>query len=119
MSWKIEFSEQAESDIGHLFQHLTDSYLEFGETRIEAAQRAADRVGQILDRVDRIAAAPHRGEAHDDLMPGLRHLTLERAIYWYRTNEARRVVLILAIFYGGQNHQRRMLLRQLGDLPQG
>jgi toxin ParE1/3/4 len=115
MSWRIEFSESAGRDIDILFEHLADSYLEFGDSRSEAAERAVNRIGQILDTAERIATAPHRGERHDDLMLGLRHLTLERAIYWYRIDEARRVVSILAVFYGGADHQRKILLRLLSS----
>ena len=61
----------------------------------------------------RIATAPHRGETHEELLPGLRHLTLDRAIYWYRVQEDTETVQVLAIFYGGQDHARQMLLRLL------
>ncbi len=115
MSWRIEFSEAAERDIEILFEHLADSYQEFGDSRSEAAERAVHRIGQILDNAERIATAPHRGESHDDLITGLRHLTLERAIYWYQADEARRVVSILAVFFGSQDHQRKMLVRLLSS----
>ena len=113
MSWRIEYSEAAEHDVELLFQHFADSYIEFGDSRNEAAERAVQRIGQILDTAERIATAPHRGEHHDDLLPGLRHLTLERAIYWYRIDKVQRSVSILAIFFGGEDHQRKMLVRLL------
>jgi len=115
MSWTIEFSEAAERDIDSLFRHFADSYADFGETRNEASKRAIDRIGQILDTAERIATEPYRGDDHDDLLLGLRHLTLKRAIYWYRIDEAAGIISILAIFYGGQDHQRRMLVRLLGN----
>lgn len=52
---------------------------------------------------------------HDDLIAGLRHLTINRAIYWYLVDEGRHDLRILAIFFGPQDHQRHMLLRPLGD----
>ena len=46
-------------------------------------------------------------------MPGLRHLTIDRAIYWFDVNEAEQRVRVLAIFFGGQDHVRHMLTRLL------
>ncbi len=115
MAWTIEVSAAAERDIDLLFDHLADSYVEFGETRSAAAAQAVDRIDQILDAMERIATAPHRGEVHENLMPGLRHLTLDRAIYWYRVEEKAEIARVLAIFYGGQDHIRQMLLRLLSD----
>ncbi|MGB5559175.1 MAG: type II toxin-antitoxin system RelE/ParE family toxin [Paracoccaceae bacterium] len=113
MTWRIEFAAEAERDFGLIFDHLYASYLEFGEGRDEAAGHAAQRVEDILNEAERIADAPHRGATHDDLLPGLRHLTLGRAIFWFTLDEADRCVRILAIFFGGQDHQRHMLVRLL------
>ena len=115
MTWTIDVSAAAERDIDLLFEHLADSYVSFGEPRTAAAAHTLERVGRILDAMERIAAAPYRGEVHDDLLPGLRHLTLERAIYWYRLAEDIETVQVLAIFYGGQDHVRHMLLRLLSN----
>ena len=60
-----------------------------------------------------LAAAPHRGTLHDDLLPGLRHVTLGRAVVWFDIVEETREVRVLAVFFGGQDHQRRMLARLL------
>jgi toxin ParE1/3/4 len=115
MPWVIELSAAAERDLEALFYHLADSFVEFGSNRQEAAVQALDRVQHIRDTVERLAFAPHRGEAHGDLLPGLRHLTLERAIYWFLVDEEKGRVRVLAIFYGGQDHQRKMLLRLLSQ----
>lgn len=111
--WKIEVSEAAERDLELLFHHLADSYLEFGSSRREAAVQARRRVQQVYEMTARIARAPLRGESHADWMPGLRHLTLDKAIYWYLVEEVAQRVCILAVFYGSQDHQRRMLRRLL------
>lgn len=58
---------------------------------------------------------PHRGERHDDILPGLRHLAIDRAIYWFDVDEGREAVRVLAVFFGGQDHVRHMLVRLLGD----
>lgn len=55
--------------------------------------------------------APHRGERHEDILPGLRHLTINRAIYWFEVNPRDETVRILAVFFGGQDHVRHMLAK--------
>ena len=113
MDLRLEFSAEAERDFDLIFDHLFDSYRGFGE-RVEAAlDHAETRVMDIRAGADRILTAPHRGESHDDVLPGLRHLTIDRAIYWFDVDEARRTVRVLAVFFGGQDHRRRMLARLL------
>lgn len=113
MPWEIEFSQEAELDLELLFFHLAGSFHEFGANRREAAEQALRRVQSVRDAAERIAVEPRRGEVHDDLLLGLRHLTVDKAIYWFLVDEERGRVRVLAIFYGGQDHQRHMLLRLL------
>lgn len=113
MTWRIEFAADAERDFALILHHLIDSYLSFGESRAEASQRAEQRLGAILDDSLRIAIAPHRGQRQDDLLPGLRQLTLGKATFWYTVDESRGMIRVLAVFFGGQDQQRRMLIRLL------
>ena len=115
MVWTIEISAAAEQDIDLLFDHLADSYVGFGESHVAAAAHAVARIDEILNAMERIVAAPYRGEAHDEWFPGLRHLTLDRAIYWYVADKEQQMVRVQAVFYGSQNHIRHMLMRLLGD----
>lgn len=113
MRFRIEFSAEAERDFALIFDHLFESYRSFG-TRVEVAlDHCEGRIREIRQEADRLYAAPYRGERHDDLLPGLRHLTINRAIYWFDVNEAEQQVRILAIFFGGQDQVRRMLTRLL------
>ena len=109
---RIEFAEGALRDLELILEHLAEAYRAFGEAPVEAIDHAARRVRAIIDAADRLALAPHRGAIHDDLAPGLRHVTLERAVYYFQVeggNEGR--VRVLAVFFGGQDHERRMRLR--------
>lgn len=115
MPWKIEFSTAAEQDLEALFYHFADSFLDFGAGRAEAARQALTRVQQIRDTAERLATAPYRGEIHAAVLPGLRNQTLDKAIYWALLDEQKGRVRVLAIFYGGQDHQRKMLLRLLSQ----
>ncbi len=113
MRFRIEFSAEAERDFDLIFDHLFESYCSFG-TRVEAAlDHCEDRIREIREGADQLCAAPYRGGRHDDLLPGLLHLTIDRAICWFDVNEAEQRVRILAIFFGGHDHVRHMLTRLL------
>ena len=113
MRFRLEFSAEAERDFALIFDHLFESYRSFGESVEAALDHCEDRIRDIRQEADRLSEAPHRGQRHDDLRPGLRHLTIDRAIYWFEVDEAEQRVRILAIFFGGQDHVRHMLTRLL------
>lgn len=113
MTWRIEFAAEAERDFALILDHLIDSYIAFGESPAEAAGRAAQRLAEMLDDSLRIAAAPFRGPRHDDLLPGLRQLAFGKATFWFTVDEAEELIRVLSVFFGGQDQQRRMLIRLL------
>ena len=114
MAFRLEVSAAAERDFELIFDHLLRSYLDFGESPEDALDRAAARIVGTRAATERILAAPHRGERHDDILPGVRHLAIGRAIYWFEVDEPRETVRVLAVFFGGQDHVRRMTVRLLG-----
>lgn len=112
--WTTVFAADALNDLTLIEEHLVASYAAFGENEAEAQAHATQRIDAIIAGAERIATAPLRGATHDDILPGLRQLTIGRAIYWFTVDEARREIRILAVFFGSQDHQRRMLVRLLG-----
>ena len=115
MAYRLEFSAEAERDFGLIFDHLLDSYVGFGESLESALNHAEARILEIRAAANRILAAPHRGQRHDDLLPGLRHLAIGRAIYWFDVDDEMQAVRVLAVFFGGQDHIRHMTTRLLGE----
>lgn len=111
--YAIEFSVEAERDFGLILDHLFESYRSFGEPVESALEHAGQRVMEIRHAADRLETAPHRGVLREDLLPGLRCLALDAAIYWFEVDDVARKVRILAVFFGGQDHIRHMLLRLL------
>ena len=114
-SFSGQFAADAERDFGLIFDHLLRSYLDFGERLDSALDHAEARILAIRAAAERILDAPHRGERHDEFLPGLRHLAIGRAIYWFDIDESRETVRILAVFFGGQDHVRHMMARLLQD----
>ena len=119
MPYRIEFAEASERDLELIFDHLFESYLGFGESTVHALEHAAERIRDIRAAAERLALFPERGMARADILPGLRFMVMDRAIYWYDVEDEARVVRILGIFFGGQDHIRRMLIRLLGPDPSG
>lgn len=113
MAWRIEFAKDAEHDLELIFDHLVESYVGFGDGVPEALSRALQRVEEVRRNAERLGIAPHRGTLRKDMLPGLRHVTIGRAIYWFDVLEAERTVRVLAVFFGGQDHVRHMLERLL------
>ena len=116
--WKVVFAAEAINDLVLITEYLTQAYCGFGEPLAEANRHAQVRIEAIITAAERLATAPLRGESHDDLLAGLRHLALDRAVYWFRPRAEQRVIQVLAVFFGGQDHQRHMLVRLLQDSSQ-
>lgn len=119
MAWTTEDAEAVESDLEAIFEHLFDSHLHFGHTIREAGIMAAQRVDAIATRRLTLANAPHRGTRHSLGGRSYRHVTIDRAIYWFTLDEAAEVLRIEAIFFGGQDHLDRMFtrLQEEGEAP--
>lgn len=64
--------------------------------------------------MERLGAAPFQGTLLPDLMPDLRRVTKDRAIFYFRVFETAKQIQILAVFFGGQDHQMHMLRRLAG-----
>lgn len=118
MPYRIEFADASEHDLELIFDHLFESYLSFGESTDQALDHAGQRIKGIRAAAERLALFPERGASRDDILLGLRFMVMERAIYWYDVDDQLRVVRVLGMFFGGQDHVRRMLIRLLGtDTP--
>lgn len=88
MRFRIELSAEGDGDFTPIFDHPFKSYISFGESVELALDYCEARIHDIRREAERLASTPFRGESHDDLLPGIRHLTIGRAIYWFDVNEA-------------------------------
>lgn len=114
MAWTVERAAAANVDVEPIFDFLFRAALDFGKPTDRAFEQAARRVRAIGDAAFRLGAAPRLGTLMPQLLPGLRRVIRERAIIYFDTDETAESLRVLAIFFGGQDHQRRMLLRLLG-----
>ncbi|MBS0386530.1 MAG: type II toxin-antitoxin system RelE/ParE family toxin [Proteobacteria bacterium] len=114
-SYRLERSPQVGRDLRVILQFLMRSHAHFGEPFGRARTRAAKRVQRVETQMEKLAKLPHQGARRDDLIPGLRSVTKERAIFYFTVDEEARVVRVLAVFFGGQDHRRAMLRRLLSE----
>ena len=113
MAWRTEFASDAERDFELIFDHLFAAYRSFGEADAEAFDRAVRRLEGIRIAALSIGRTPFRGTLREDIAASLRHVTIDRAVFWFDLDEPTETVRILAIFFGGQVHVRHMLARLL------
>lgn len=116
--WRVEFAAAAERDFELIFDHLIRSYQEFGDNFDTAFGRAAQRVSAIQSSASDLAKIPFQGTLRPDILPGLRFVRHDKAVFWFVAQEDQKVVQILAVFFGSQDHIRHMLARLLSSLPE-
>lgn len=113
--WTVEFAAAAERDFELIFDHLLQSYQDFGDDFDIAIERAEQRILAIQSSAKDLAKIPYQGTLRPDILDELRFVRHKKVVYWFIANEGRKTVRVLAIFYGGQDHIRHMLTRLLSD----
>ena len=113
--WSLEFSADAERDFELIFDHLVKSYLEFSEDNDVAFERAVERIRGIRISANKLALAPKQGTLRPDILESLRFVRLDKAVFWFVLDEGQKIVRVLAVFFGAQDHIRHMLVRLLDD----
>lgn len=111
MAYRVERSLATDRDLAAIFDFLLESYMAFGDARSEALERAAERVEGIEAEMLGLGDLPNQGSLRSEILPGLRSVTKRRAIFYFDVDDDLRLVRVLAVFFGGQDHQRAMLRR--------
>lgn len=62
--------------------------------------------------MERLGWEPYQGMLRPLLGVQIRNATKGRAVFYYETNATCRQVRIFAVFFGGQDHKGRILLRR-------
>lgn len=109
--YRLERSPQANSDVRSVLRFLIQSQMRFGASFAEAKERAGAKLREIREAMNHLAVVPHQGTLLPHLMPGLRNVTKDRAIFYFTVDDDAQLVRVLAVFFGGQEHQRAMLKR--------
>jgi len=115
LKYSVERASDVDRDLAAAFDFLMESYRAFGEDPDAAFERAATRLRAIDADMQSLGNVPHQGTLREEIRPGLRSVTKNRAVFYFHVDDDRRMVRIFAVFFGGQDHQRRMLKRLLGE----
>lgn len=113
MVWRVERAEAVNRDLELIFDFLFDAAIALGEDAETAFDRAATRIAAIQIAAMALAGAPHQGTLREDIAPGLRQVTKDRAIFYFELDAEAHCLRLLAVFFGGQDHRRHMLRRLL------
>ena len=98
-SRKVVFSPEAEAQITALFRYIAV------HASIEIAARYTD---ELVTFCERLRTFSNRGILRDDIRPGLRITShRKRTAVAFAVEPAR--VVILGVFYGGQNYETALL----------
>lgn len=119
MAFKVLRSARTDQDLGLILDHLVQSYQYLGDGLPEAFERAALRIGDIEADMQALGKAPFQGTLMPELLPGLRRVTKNQAIFYFDIDGGEKTLRILAVFFGGQDHQRHMLKRLVSGQPSG
>lgn len=119
MAFKVLRSGQTDQDLGLILDHLVQSYHDLGDALPEAFERAVLRIGAIEADMQTLGKAPLQGTLMPELLSGLRRVTKNQAIFYFDVVESEKTLRILAVFFGGQDHQRHMLKRLVSGHPSG
>lgn len=117
MVYEVEVSEQAVLDLADIFQFLHDSFRAFGDDDEIAFDRAESRIREIADAMLGLGAVPRQGTRRPDLGEGVRNVTKGRAIFYFEVREDRQSLVVLAAFFGGQDHLAVMIDRMTRATP--
>ena len=111
MAFKVVRSTQFDYDLDFIHDHLIESYMGLGDAFSDAFERAANRIEVIETDMEALARSPYQGTLSPEIAPGLRHVTKNRAIFYFQVDEERQIIMVLAVFFGGQDHGQRIVKR--------
>ncbi|WP_353476627.1 type II toxin-antitoxin system RelE/ParE family toxin (plasmid) [Salipiger sp. H15] len=113
MAYSVLRAAAVARDLELIFDFIAGSAETLGEDAGTAFDMAERRIRAILGAMEGLGRAPHQGTLRPELGAGVRHVTKDRAIFYFEVDDAAEELRILAVFFGGQDHDRHILLRLL------
>lgn len=110
-AFKVLRSHACDVDLEAIFDFLFVSYQELGDAPDDAFERAAERVLGIETTLEALGEVPFQGTLEPAIMVGLRHVTRDRAVFYFTVDEGLQELHVLAVFFGGQDHRAHLLQR--------
>ena len=115
MVFDVVRGDGVDHDLDLIFGFLIQSAQELGEDGQRAFNLAEQRLTEIESAMRSLGGAPYQGVCRPYLGKRIRSVTKDRAVLYFDVNDHQHRVRILAIFFGGQDHEARMLARLLSE----
>ncbi len=113
MGYEVVRGDGVDQDLDLIFDFLIAAAEQFGVDERSAFELAERRLSDIERAMHTLGQAPHQGTLRPHLGHGIRNVTKSRAVFYFDLDEGRKILRILAVFFGGQDHDSRILLRLL------
>lgn len=111
MAFRVVRSTACDKDLETIFDYLFLTYRDLGDPVQEALDRAARRVLEVEVALEGLGEVPFQGTLETQIMDRLRHVTKDRAVFYFTVDEASEELRVLAVFFGGQDHRNHLLER--------
>jgi plasmid stabilization system protein ParE len=97
MAFEVVRAAGCDRDLAAMLDALTEGYRALGDTLAEAHGRAAARVRSVEATMAGLGRTAFLGRPRPELLPGLRQLVAERAVFAFVVDEAAGQVRVLAV----------------------
>jgi len=115
MVFDVVRGESLDHDLDLIFEFLITAAQEFGEDEQSAFVLAEQRLAEIEGAMRSLGGVPYQGTLRPHLGERIRNVTKGRGVLYFDLDDEKRLVRILAVFFGGQDHEARILARLLGE----
>lgn len=113
MGYDVTRARDVDVDLELIFEFLVATAEAFGDDVETAFSRAERRLAEIETEIADLGTVPHQGTLRPHLGAGIRNVSNGRAVFYFDVDDTRRNLRVLAVFYGGQDHHARVLVRLL------
>lgn len=98
MALEILRAKGCDRDLALILDQLVEGYRALGDTMSEAVSRAAARVRAIEAAMSGLGRTAFLARPRPDILPGLRQIVAERAVFSFVVDEAAGELRVLAVF---------------------
>lgn len=115
MIYEVVRGDGVDRDLEQIFDFLIAAAEDFGEDERGAVDLAERRLNAIERAMRDLGRNPYQGTLKPHLGQGIRNVTKSRAVLYFDVDDDWKTLRILAVFFGGQDHEAHILLRLLQE----
>lgn len=104
-------ARDCERDLALILDQLVEGYRALGDTTAEAVARAGARVRAIEAAMAGLGRTVFLARPRNDVLPGLRQIVTERAVFAFVVDEDRGELRVLSVLLAGPDLRGQLLAR--------